>query len=202
MSDETRDIAGWRTSRRAECIAARLAVPAQERARAAEAVAATLDQLIGFEPDTLVSLYWPFNGELNLRGWMSAACELGLRIALPVVVAKATPLQFREWTPQARLEPGVWKIPVPVDGAIVEPDVVIAPLVGFDEAGYRLGHGGGFFDRTLAAMAERGQRPTAIGVGHSTGRLETIRPQAHDIPMHTIVTETGAFSGVRQRSPD
>ena len=78
--------------------------------------------------------------------------ERGGRIALPVVIKKGWPLEFRIWGPGDPLERGVWNILVPSHGPAVQPDVVIAPVVGFDQANYRLGYGGGFFDRTLAAM--------------------------------------------------
>ena len=111
-----------------------------------------------------------------------------------MVVAKRTPLIFRSWHPGARLERGVWNIPYPADGALVTPGVVIAPLVGFDPQGYRLGYGGGFFDRTLASLSPR---PLAIGVGHPLGALATIYPLPHDIPMDWIVTGDGAPLGRR-----
>ena len=120
---------------------------------------------------------------------MAVSHARGMRVALPVVVAKGMPLVFREWHPRAHLEPGVWNIPVPADGEEVTPTVVIAPLVGFDDDAYRLGYGGGFFDRTLAALCPR---PLIIGVGHSLGRLATIYPQPHDIPMDWIVTGNAA----------
>jgi 5,10-methenyltetrahydrofolate synthetase len=110
-------------------------------------VARDLDFLIRAEPETIVSVYWPFRGEPDLSPWMATARAKGLQIALPVVIAKGQPLVFREWEPGARLERGVWNIPFPADGAAMVPTVVIAPMVGFDPAGYRLGYGGGFFDR-------------------------------------------------------
>jgi 5-formyltetrahydrofolate cyclo-ligase len=178
------DIAAWRMQRRAELIAARMSIPVEERTRVAAAVAAQLDQLIP-TGGTIVSVYWPFRGELDLRDWMRSGVARGLRIALPVVVAKGQPLIFREWVPGARLTRGVWNIPIPADGPEVVPDVLIAPFVGFDRENYRLGYGGGFFDRTLAAM----QTPRrVIGVGHPGAALSTIHPQAHDIPMDVIVT--------------
>ena len=73
----------------------------------------------------------------------------------------------------------------------VAPDIVIAPLVGFDEACYRLGHGGGFYDRTLATLAAR---PRIVGVGYTELALRTIYPQPHDVPMDVIVTENGAVA--------
>jgi 5,10-methenyltetrahydrofolate synthetase len=115
-------------------------------------VAGELDRLIPSTPGAIVSLYWPFRGELDLRDWMRSAAERGLRIALPVVVEKGQPLLFREWVPGARLTRGIWNIPIPVDGAAVTPSVIISPVVGFDPQNYRLGYGGGFFDRTLAAI--------------------------------------------------
>jgi 5-formyltetrahydrofolate cyclo-ligase len=83
----------------------------------------------------------------------------------------------------------VWNIPVPADGVEVVPDVLIAPFVGFDARNYRLGYGGGFFDRTLAGLATPRR---VIGVGHPSGALPTIYPQPHDIPMDAIAT--GNFS--------
>ena len=191
MEDENRDpqnaadVMRWRKAERERLIAARLALSVAERKEHAELVARDLDALIPVTGDTVVSLYWPFRGEPNLHPWMAAACEKGIRIALPIVIAKGQPLVFREWQPGARMERGVWNIPFPADGAIVEPTVVIAPLVGFDGQNYRLGYGGGFFDRTLASL---NRRPLAIGVGHPIGTLRTIHPQSHDIPMTWVVT--------------
>ncbi len=179
----------WRKAERARLIAARLELSVAEREEHALRIAHDLDRIVPRTPASLVSLYWPFRGEPDLRPWMRAACERGIRVALPVVIALGQPLVFREWTPGARLERGVWNIPFPADGEVVVPNVVVAPLVGFDPACYRLGYGGGFFDRTLAAMTtER----LVIGVGHPVGAMETIHPQPHDIPMDWIVTGTGA----------
>ncbi len=182
------DVARWRKAERACLIAARLAVPPEARRQAADAVAATLDVLVEPGLGLVVSLYWPFRGELDLRGWMARAAARGARVALPVVVAKARPLIFREWRQGCRMERGVWNIPAPAEGEILVPDVVVAPLVGFDPDGYRLGYGGGFFDRTLAALPTR---PRAIGVGLASSEIASIYPQPHDIPMDAIVTEAG-----------
>lgn len=180
-----RDVARWRKAERERLIAARLALPMAERAAHARLVEQQIDRMVPPTPETIVSLYWPFRGEPDLRPWMTAACTAGLRIALPVVIAKRQPLVFREWTPHARLKRGIWNIPFPADGATVVPTVVIAPLVGFDAAGYRLGYGGGFFDRTLAGLTVK---PFVIGVGHPVQRIATIYPQPHDIAMTWIVT--------------
>lgn len=185
------EIAAWRKAERERLIALRLAIPAHTRADMAYAIAAALDASLGDLGDRMVSLYWPFRGEPDLRPWMERIAARGGRTALPVVVEKGRPLVFRAWRAGEPLEKGVWNIPVPSGGQPVLPDVVIAPLVGFDPAHYRLGYGGGFFDRTIAAMAPR---PRVIGVGYDLQAIETIRPQPHDIPMDVIVTETSALS--------
>ena len=188
LTRASEDTVAWRKSERERLIAARLAVPADDRRRHAGEVARELDRLIDFRPGLIVSLYWPFRGELDLRDWMRTIPGRGARAALPVVVAKGRPLIFREWTPEARMGRGVWNIPIPADGPEVRPDVVLAPLVGFDPACFRLGYGGGFFDRTLAALSPR---PMAIGVGHPSAAIPTIHPQTHDIPMDAVVTGPG-----------
>jgi len=190
--ERARQVTQWRKEERARLIALRLARPAAERQAIAEQVAGELDRLIAATPESLVSLYWPFRGELDLRGWMRGFVARGGRVALPVVVAKAQPLVFREWRPGIAMTHGVWKIPIPAEGPEVMPGVVIAPLVGHDPGCYRLGYGGGFFDRTLAAHPGK---PLVIGVGDGSGAIASIFPQPHDIPMDVILTE----AGVQQR---
>ncbi|MEQ8664250.1 MAG: 5-formyltetrahydrofolate cyclo-ligase [Rhodospirillales bacterium] len=183
-----RDIGAWRHDQRATLIEARLAVPIAERVAVGEEIAAELTARVNAGPNTTISLYWPFRGEIDLRPLMLSMHERGCRIALPVVVAKARPLVFREWSPGCAMDKGVWNIPIPADGPEIEPSVTIAPLVGYDPSCYRLGYGGGFFDRTLAAAR---RKPLVIGVGLPSAALPTIHPQPHDIPMDLIVTGKG-----------
>ena len=182
------DVMRWRRAERQRLIEARRAIEAAERRRFAEQIAAGLDQVVGDVCGRTVSVYWPFRGEPDLRPWMERVPARGGRCALPVVVAREAPLVFRAWQPGARLDRGVWNIPIPADGEEVTPEIVIAPVVGFDRACYRLGYGGGFFDRTLAALPGP---PLVIGVGYSQAAIPTIYPQPHDIPMHLIITERG-----------
>ncbi|MDQ6432966.1 5-formyltetrahydrofolate cyclo-ligase [Mesorhizobium sp. LHD-90] len=179
------EVARWRKAERERLIGERLAIPADTRQAMAERIAAGLSACIGGFEDRTVSLYWPFRGEPDLRPWMRTVIDGGGRIALPVVVGKARPLVFRDYSPGDPLEKGIWNIPVPASGAPVVPDVVIAPLVGFDPQNYRLGYGGGFFDRTLAALPAK---PLVIGIGYAMQAVATIHPQPHDIPMDRIVT--------------
>ena len=182
------DVRRWRKAERERLIAARLAVSADARAAMAARIAEGLDAVIGEVSGKMVSLYWPFRGEPDLRSWMASINARGGRTALPVVIAKGEPLVFRAYRPGDALEKGVWNIPVPAAGEPVLPDIVISPIVGIDPSNYRLGYGGGFFDRTLAAMPGK---PLVIGIGYELQRIPTIYPQAHDIPMDRVVTEAG-----------
>ncbi|MGB5066887.1 MAG: 5-formyltetrahydrofolate cyclo-ligase, partial [Albidovulum sp.] len=112
----------------------------------------------------------------------------GARFCLPVVVKKAAPLIFRDWSEDDALERGVWNIPIPpASAAEVIPDVVISPVVGFDAQNYRLGYGGGFYDRTLAGLRNLGHKPRVIGVGFELQRIATIFPQPYDIALDEAV---------------
>lgn len=181
------DVARWRKAERERLLGARQALSAQTRAAGTAAMIADLEQLIQGAAPQIVSVYWPIRAEPDLRAWMHSRAERGTRIALPVALAHGQPLEFREWHPGARLAHGLWRIPYPADGPVVTPTVVLAPMVGLDLAGYRLGYGGGFFDRTLAVLRPR---PLVIGLGYACTTIRTIFPQPHDIPMDWVVTGT------------
>lgn len=180
------DVARWRKAERARLIEARLALSADTRQEMTQKIAEGLDAAIGDFSGRTISIFWPFRGEPDLRPWMVSVIERGGTVALPIVVEKAQPLIFRAYRPGDRLEKGVWNIPIPAEGQPVAPDVVIAPVVGIDRQNYRLGYGGGFFDRTLATMA---RKPLVVGIGYEMQRITTIYPQAHDIAMDRVVTE-------------
>lgn len=186
-----RDVARWRKAERERLIAARLAIPAAERRRQSTQIATWLDRALGDVSGRIVSAYWPFRGEPDLRPWINGLEERGAVGSLPVVVHRQAPLVFRSWRRDEPLEPGVWKIPVPSHGIAVIPDLVIAPVVGFDAHCFRLGYGGGFYDRTLAALP---RRTWIVGVGYEQQAIRTIFPQDHDVAMEMIVTESGIFT--------
>jgi 5-formyltetrahydrofolate cyclo-ligase len=185
-------LGAWRSAERERLIGLRMNMPQAERAAAANAITHHIETIAGDLRGRRVSAYWPFRGEPDLRPLMERVWEKGGEALLPIVIAKAQPLVFRRWRQGDPLEKGVWNIPVPAAGPFVEPDIVIAPVVGYDPAGYRLGYGGGFFDRTLAAMAVR---PLIIGVGYDIQAIATIRPQSYDIPMSVIITQHGPVKG-------
>lgn len=113
---------------------------------------------------------------------------------MPVVVARNAPVEFWQWTHGAAMQRGFWNIPVPAERRVVAPEVLLIPLIGYDAAGYRLGYGGGYYDRTLAATAPR---PLCVGIGFDDTELATIHPQPHDVPMDVIVTERRVLSFAR-----
>lgn len=184
------EVRRWRRERRKDLIARRLALPQRERRRLQSLIVDLVERHFPSLAHTVFGFYWPFSGEIGVHVLVHRLVERGARAALPVVVERGKPLEFWTWHPGAPLERGVWKIPIPAERCAVRPTALLVPLVGFDEAGYRLGHGGGYYDRTLAVMTPK---PLTIGVGFELGRLETIHPQPHDVPMDAIVTEAGLF---------
>ncbi len=111
-------------------------------------------------------------------------------VGVPVIVAKGQPLRFREWSVGCALVEGAFKALIPAEGAWIEPEVLIVPLVGFDARGYRLGYGGGFYDRTLAML--RAKRPTvAVGFAFAAQELPEVPIDAYDQKLDAIVTEQG-----------
>ena len=186
------EIKVWRKGQRAALIARREALDGETRNRWKGHITERLEQCFPMLAGMVIGFCWPYKGEFDprfaIRDWRGR----GAIAALPEVVAKGSPLRFRKWWPGAPMAPGVYNIPVPVDTEVLLPDVVLVPMNGFDNRGYRIGYGGGYFDRTLAALTPR---PLAIGVSYELLRLETIFPQPHDIPMDVVVTEEAAYSG-------
>jgi 5-formyltetrahydrofolate cyclo-ligase len=178
----------WRTRLRAELIARRIGADPIERARWNSAIEAHLERLLTDVAGKIIAFCWPYQAEYDARALILRLLSRRARSALPVVVAPRQPMVFREWTPETKTVPGVYDIPIPIDSPEVTPNIVLLALAGFDDAGYRLGYGGGFFDRTLAVITPR---PLAIGVGFELARVPTIYPQAHDIPLDYVVTERG-----------
>jgi 5-formyltetrahydrofolate cyclo-ligase len=167
-------------------LALRAAVPRAQRRDWGQAIEVRLRSLLQEQPGIVLGVYWPFQAEFDPRPLIDWLIAQGSAVALPAVIDKKGPLEYRAWRPGDPLVDGVWNIPVPEKRNIVIPQAVLAPLVGFDRQGYRLGYGGGYFDRTLAALAPR---PRAIGVGFELLQIETIYPQPFDFPMDVVVTE-------------
>ncbi len=184
----------WRRAMRAELLAARAALPPDQQAKAsARALKRLRARLKGWAGGT-VGLYWPFRGEIDPWAVFTLVEEEGGATALPVVVGRDLPLAFRLWKPGDATEAEPSGLQHPSEGRGVEPDVLVIPVVGFDESCYRLGYGGGYYDRTLAGARKR---PLAIGLGFHLARLPSIQPQTHDVPLDCVVTE----AGITERQP-
>ena len=187
------DLTRWRRAERTRLQSERMLQTAETRRAAsivlADHLRALLNQHFGGAVGRVFSGYWPIKGEPNLRPTMVELHGSGATVALPVVEVKAAPMVFRRWTPTTQMVRGDWNIPAPPpESDQVMPEITLAPLVGWDCSGYRLGYGGGYFDRTLAVLDPR---PFTIGIGWQSAQLATIHPQPHDIPLDVILTETG-----------
>jgi 5-formyltetrahydrofolate cyclo-ligase len=138
--------------------------------------------------DAAVSFYWPMGDEADPRALAHAMAARGHTLALPVVVAKKSPLHFREWREGDALvvhsfgmhEPGA-------HARTLAPDVLLIPLLAFDAQGTRLGYGGGFYDRTLASLATK----RAIGIAYAGQEVDELPCHDHDHPLDAVVTEAG-----------
>ena len=183
--DDWESVRQWRRAKRDLLIRARIGIGKEKRKRCLQEIQAKILQYFSSLSTGIIGFYWPMKGEFDLRSLVADCLEQGWQASLPAVVEAGSPLEFREWNPGVKLMPGVWNIPVPQERNIVRPTVLLVPLVGFDNQNYRLGYGGGYYDRTLA---NAGKRPVTIGVGLETSRLDTIYPQWHDIAMDRIVT--------------
>ena len=202
------DVARWRRAERVRLRAERQALSVEARSAVGAALSGHLRDLLedqfGDMRGRVFSGYWPIKGEPDLRLLMADLHVAGARVALPLVEVKQSPLVFRRWTPDTRMVRGDWNIPVPPPEAeVLTPDVALAPLVGWDQEGYRLGYGGGYFDRTLAGLAPR---PFVIGIGLQAAELATIYPQPYDIRLDAILTEEGVqvmhlLEHAKQRRP-
>ena len=193
------ELAQWRKTQRNTLLAQRRAASADDHARWSAAIEAQLRQAFALDAPWVVGFCWPYQAEFDARPFAAWLRARGVQTALPVVLAKGQPLEFRAWWPGVAMEPGVYDIPVPVDTDVLVPDVLLVPPVGIGPAGDRLGYGGGFFDRTLAAIAPA---PITIATAFEISRVPTTHPQAHDILMDLVVTEAGVQGlegGVLQR---
>ncbi|MCX8566034.1 MAG: 5,10-methenyltetrahydrofolate synthetase [Glomeribacter sp. 1016415] len=168
-------------------LAARQAQQAQLHSEAA--LAARIVTVLAERKPHCVAFYWPFAGEFDTRAtlvnWLHETpthCA-----ALPVITEKGGVLRFYRWTPETPMQEGYFKIPVPTHTSEVQPDVLLVPCVGFDLARYRLGYGGGYYDRTLARLEPR---PFTVGISYECGRVMDMLPrEPHDISLDLILTE-------------
>lgn len=181
----------YRAALRQKCLAAREAMGAATHDALSLRLQARLASVLrtwalSLTAPPLLAFYFPIQNEFDARPLVSNLIDLGWRLALPVVLNRQEPMIYRAWTPSAAMTTDAYGIPVPVVDERVTPGAVLVPLVAFDSTGYRLGYGGGCFDRTLAVQVPR---PFTLGIGFELSRVGTVMPQPHDVRLAAIVTE-------------
>jgi 5-formyltetrahydrofolate cyclo-ligase len=159
----------WRKSQRERLIAARLALAPDVVESARRSIDAALLRSFPGLGRSRIGFCWPIKNEYDARHVVRTFREQGALTALPVVVAPKQPLAFREWHPGIELAPGPMDIPYPVGSPEVVPTAVLLPMNGWDAGGYRLGYGAGYFDRTLASLAEHASVPTVTPASRGAG---------------------------------
>lgn len=156
-----------------------------------------LDFIGSLTGNAVVSGFSAIGDEVDPRQLMERLAHQGHQLALPTLQGRNKPLVFRAWHPADDMAKAVWGIAEPLPSrAILAPDVVLVPLLVFDEAGYRLGYGGGFYDRSLAEL--RAQKPViAIGIAYDEQRLDAVPHLDYDQPLDWVLTPSGPLQCVR-----
>lgn len=174
---------------RRQLIAARRALPAAEKAQADARIAAHLSSWLAANQTRVLGVFLAMPGEPDLAALYALLVKSGVLLALPVVLEKNTPLRYARWQPGDAVAKDASGTLAPamapgVQTDFVEPDVVLAPCLGFTASNLRLGYGGGYFDRTLA----RSPRPVAIGIAYASALVE-FAASAHDVALDLIITD-------------
>ena len=186
------DIAAAKCELRRDSLARRAAAAARAP-DAGEALAATFIDAIELAAGAVVAGYWPMRDEVDPRPLMRRLHRSAHVCALGVVHARAAPLRFRAWEPGMALEPGGFGTLVPpAEAAELAPEIVLTPLLAFDAHGHRLGYGGGYYDRTLAALRARAPSVLAVGLAFEAQRIEAVPHTASDARLDWVVTEARA----------
>lgn len=159
------------------------------RNEAAKAAAVHFFERVPIDRAEVIAGYWPIRDEMDVKGVIARLMDAGQPVCLPVVLGDEQPLELRLWQDGAPLyEAGFGTLAPAEEAPRAAPDMILMPLLGFDRHGTRLGYGGGYYDRTLAALPKR---PRLIGFAFSLQEVDHIPREAHDVPLDAIVTEEG-----------
>jgi len=188
------DTASDKKALRQALIQARLAMP--DRLLRADLLQRVMRIWLVGRPDHVIGAYWPIKGEFDplpaLHRWKEDGELQGenqpRRIGLPVVNKATRTLTFHAWYPGCPMEEDAYGIPKPKDTEVIVPTLLFVPCVGYGTGGYRLGYGGGFYDKTLASLSPR---PFTVGLGYTQGFLEDLAPEPHDVPLDAILNDNG-----------
>jgi len=185
---ESQSIENQKVALRREAIARRDALPAAERAKAAETIAGR-EFPVAVAPGAIVSGFMPLKSEINPIPLMRRLADGGARLALPAVAGRGKPLLMRGWSFGEPLASGVWGIREPQpDAPEVAPDILLVPLLAFDRAGHRLGYGAGYFDMTITAL--RARKPiVAVGIAYASQEVPTVPISPRDARLDLVLTE-------------
>ncbi len=191
-------------ARKAETRRSAGAIRRQLHERSTGAGAALAAQDLGFlgaPGGRVVSGFYPYKSEIDVLPLMARLSEQGWRTALPVVVADGLPLEFRLWRPGEETVAGVWNIPIPDETSpATDPDVLLVPMLAFDAHGYRLGYGGGFYDRSLERLRAT-KKVIAVGVAYRGQQRDHVPHDDLDQPLDWVLTEEGLITP-RKDSPE
>jgi len=154
-------------------------------------------QLLSFlkqaEPDQVIAGYMPIRTEVSPLPAMTKMVARGNRVCVPVILGEGQPLEFHEWTPETEMIDGAFGAAIPKQGAILSPDIVITPLLAFDGAGYRLGYGGGYYDRTFEQLSAH-KKFLAIGYAYAEQEVMIVPREDTDYKLNAVVTEKGIIT--------
>lgn len=167
---------------------ARLLLTAEEHLRLSDRLEAHLADFFARQKTGVIAWCAPWRNEFDARRLVMRLLGLGWRAAMPVVVGKHAPMRITPWSPECPMRHDAHGIAVPQTPGECRADVLLLPLLAFDAAGYRLGYGGGYFDRTLPSLQPR---PFCLGIGFELARAETVWPQPHDARLDAVATEEG-----------
>ncbi|WP_342640834.1 5-formyltetrahydrofolate cyclo-ligase [Rhodoligotrophos ferricapiens] len=200
LQDTPAPLAERKTLARRSAAAARAKLHAAAAKPASEALARIGADLLGAGGGRIAAGFHAYRSEIDVMPLVTALSTSGWIAALPVITAPEEPLIFRRWTPGDETIPGHFGIHVPQDHAeLVEPDIVLVPMLAFDRQGYRLGYGGGFYDRTLETLRAK-KRVTAIGIAFAGQEIESVPRGRLDQPLDWILTEQGAIYPARDQA--
>lgn len=176
---------------RARALARRAAAFAAHGEAAGKALAAHGLAFLALQPGTVISGFSAIRDEIDPLPLLARLNSEGHRLGLPVMEGKGKPLVFRAWAPGDEMGKVQWGIAEPLpDKPVLEPDVVLVPLLAFDTAGFRLGYGGGFYDRTLQRL--RGLKPVvAVGIAYDELKVDAVPHQSYDEPLDWVLTPSG-----------
>jgi 5-formyltetrahydrofolate cyclo-ligase len=177
---------------RAAALAAREAVHRDGAGSARLAAGHALEEIARLRDVGCVSAYLPVRNEIDPRPVMLSLFGLGYRVCVPIIEGRGRPLRFREWTPGTELVAGPYNVPMPARGDWLEPGALLVPLVAYDDRAFRLGYGGGFYDRTIHDLRERA-RVQALGFAYAAQRIAEVPHEPTDAPLDAIVTEMGVM---------